>query len=701
MRFKKIKIKNIRSYRSQEIEFPEGSLLLSGDVGAGKTTILLAIEYALFGLQPGQKGTSLLRNDSDVGEVKLEMEISGRTFTIERKLRRSSKGVSNEYAAIIIDGEKVESSITELKSKIVSLLGYPQEFIKKNNALYRYTVYTPQEHMKQIILEDSETRLNILRHVFGIEKFKRIRDNLDLLMSNLKTDAKILQGEILSLDDDKSNLQERKEKVNKVSSLILEKENEFQDKIQIRIQKEKEVDELEERLKEKRIFEREIDKTKILLTTKKEYIYSISSELENLNKSILGETNIFREENLQNIKSEIITKKSKTEAFHNKYWDLSNKIVSLSSERETILQKKERIFRIDICPTCLQDVSENHKHNILNETEKRISEIKNEIEFYNQEKEQVQEIMKKFSQDVEKLEEEKMKLEILKSKIEYLEKSKNRLVQLEAQKQSLDKDISLLINHMESLKAGLLKFAPIEYQLSIQNNELKQEVLSEKYIEIALAELKKELEISSKEIIFLNKAIQKKEMSKEKLYKFQELLDWLSTQFLNLIEFTERNVLLKLRHEFSGLFRKWFLLLVPDNSLDSQIDENFTPIIMQGESEMDYSFLSGGERTAVALAYRLALNQTINSVLSKIKTRGIIILDEPTDGFSDAQITKMRDIFEELNTDQLIIVSHEQKIESFVDNVLRIFKEGNISMVEFPTSPILSVGEEIPENQKP
>ncbi len=123
-------------------------------------------------------------------------------------------------------------------------------------------------------------------------------------------------------------------------------------------------------------------------------------------------------------------------------------------------------------------------------------------------------------------------------------------------------------------------------------------------------------------------------------------------------------------------------MLVPEEDLDSQIDENFTPIIVKEDVEMDYSFLSGGERTAVALAYRLALNQTINSVLSKINTKGIIILDEPTDGFSETQIEKIRDILEELNVKQLIIVSHEQKIEGFVDNVLKVTKEGNISKIE-------------------
>ena len=60
MIIKKLIIENLRSYEKEEISFPIGSTLLSGDIGSGKTTILLAIEFALFGLQPGQKGTSIL-----------------------------------------------------------------------------------------------------------------------------------------------------------------------------------------------------------------------------------------------------------------------------------------------------------------------------------------------------------------------------------------------------------------------------------------------------------------------------------------------------------------------------------------------------------------------------------------------------------------------------------------------------------------
>jgi exonuclease SbcC len=138
--------------------------------------------------------------------------------------------------------------------------------------------------------------------------------------------------------------------------------------------------------------------------------------------------------------------------------------------------------------------------------------------------------------------------------------------------------------------------------------------------------------------------------------------------------------MITLKEEFSKLFSKWFSILVSD-SLNAKLDDSFSPVIEQQDYELDYSFLSGGERTAIALAYRLSLNQVINSLLSNIKTSNLVILDEPTDGFSAQQLDKMRDVLNQLNTDQLILVSHEQKIEGFVDNIIRFTKDGGITKV--------------------
>ena len=681
MKIKKLRLKNIRSFENQEIDFPDGSILLAGDIGSGKTTILLAIEYALFGLQPGQKGSALLRNNSDLGEVSLELEIEGKEIIIERKLKRSHKTVSNEYSAIIVDGERSESSITELKTKVLKLLGYPSDFIKKNNLLYRYTVYTPQEQMKQIVLEEAEMRLNILRYVFGMDKYKKIRENIQILLTFLKEESKVLQGEIKDLDRDKTTIQSVRALVGVLEAKIKEKEAALSNHVSERKSIERENLELEAKIKEKEQFEKEVEKTKIIFATKKDNLSSISREIEEIRKSI-SEIDVFNEASYKEIILALEKANRNIEDLNVNYIELTSQINYLKQNKTENQTKKERIFNIDICPTCLQDVSYHHKNNILNETEKALVELNNKLVSFEKEKKEISSLLEKEKLDRFELEGKKTHQEILKSKIQYAEKSKNKLNELIKLKDTLEKDMLLLSKHVETLKSDVLKFSKFNNLFRIKQDELKKAFVREKNAEISIAELKKELELTHKEISNLASLIDKKEQSKSKLFRHSDLSDWLSNQFINLISFVEKNVMMKLRLEFSNLFGNWFRMLVSEDSLQVHLDENFTPLIMQGETEMDYSFLSGGERTAVALAYRLALNQTINSLFSLIKTRDIVMLDEPTDGFSDSQLDKMRDVLNELNVAQLIVVSHEQKIESFVDNIIKLKKDTSVSALE-------------------
>jgi len=682
MIIKRIKLKNIRSYENQEIEFPLGSTLLSGDIGSGKSSILLALEYALFGLQPGQKGSALLRNNCDFGEVILEFDIDNNNVVIERKLKRDGNSVINDYSAITINNQKEELSVTELKSKILSILQYPPEFIKKNNILYKFTVYTPQEQMKQIITEDAETRLNVLRHTFGIDKYKRIRDNLTIFLNKLKEDSKLIQGEIKTLDSDKERLKSIKDFLQSIESKIGEKEKEVSFNREKRKSIELEVQELDKKIREKDVFEKEIEKSNVIISTKKDNISTLQRELLSLEKTLLEARENFDENKLISVRDEILSRKLAIEKLNSRFIEITTTINSLNANKTFFASEKDRILNMKICPTCLQDVSETHKHNILNRAEQEISEAAKKIEALVSEQAMIKPLLAKERNLLSNLEDEKSRLEGLKAKLSFIQKSQLRIDEVKRQIETLNKDIALLSSHVENLKQEVLKFSKFSNLLKIKQNELKNAFLLEKNSEISLAELKKEIEITSKQIAVLEEDIRKKEESRKKLLNILELSDWLSSQFMNLIDFTERNVLIRLRLEFSKLFGKWFHMLMPQDSFDVQLDENFTPLIIQGESEMEYSFLSGGERTAVALAYRLALNQTINSVLSNIKTKDLVILDEPTDGFSEAQLEKMRDVLEELNVAQLIIVSHEQKIEGFVNNVIRLKKENDVSKTD-------------------
>ena len=678
-------LKNIRSYQSQSIEFPEGSLLLAGDVGSGKTTILLAIEYALFGLQPGQKGSALLRHDATIGEVILECEIDSHEVTIERHLKRENRSIASDYAALTLDGETQEYSVTELKTRILALLGYPGEFVKRNNILYRYTVYTPQEQMKQIIMEDTETRLNVLRHIFGIDKYKRIRENLVLFVNRLKEEAKILQGEVKTIEYDRSRLVTMNGRNKELAANVVERERVWREHIAQRKSLEEEMVGVEKSIREKENFEKEVEKTKILIALKQENFASLAREKKDIEMSLAESGQTYDEARYVSCSEGLIKIKNELESLHGGMMTLMSTLASFEQAQKELITKKERVFKIDVCPTCLQDVPEAHKHNILNETEGRLVMLKKQVELTREQYTALIALINEKKYSASMLEKQKLELEILRSKTEYIDRSKKKRAEVIKQQETLQKDIEFLQKHTNNLKGDILSFSKFDTHYRLKQDELKKAFFIEKNTEISIAELKKEIEMTQEEIARVQREITQKEVLEGKLKYLLNLTDWLSNQFLMLIDFTEVQVMMKLRREFSRVFSTWFHMIAGD-AFEVQLDENFTPVIMQGEFEMEYAFLSGGERTAVALAYRLALNQTINSVLSQIKTRDIVILDEPTDGFSEAQIDKIRDVLEELRVEQLIIVSHEQKIESFVDNVIRLRKVGEFSEIDTSTS---------------
>lgn len=60
----------------------------------------------------------------------------------------------------------------------------------------------------------------------------------------------------------------------------------------------------------------------------------------------------------------------------------------------------------------------------------------------------------------------------------------------------------------------------------------------------------------------------------------------------------------------------------------------------------------------------------------------LLILDEPTDGFSKEQLFKVREIVNELRCPEVIMVSHERELESFADQVFRIEKSNGVSTIK-------------------
>jgi len=683
MLLKKLLIENIRSYEKQEIVFPTGAILLSGDIGSGKTTILLAIEFALFGLEPGQKGTSLLRNGADEARVIIEFELEDKLVIIERTLNRGKKSISQDYCSITIDNEKFEGSVTEIKNKVLSLLNYPQEFAKKTNLLYKFTVYTPQEEMKQIILEPGDIRLNTLRHVFGIDKYKRIEENTNLLSSKLREKIRINEGMIYSLDKDKENLLKKK------NDLVLMKENqkiaaiEYEKAISFRTLKEQDIKDIQQKIEEKRGLENEKSKSDILIHEKDQQVKTLQNVIRGLNLQIDESKKIsFNEDEYKALDERINFQQKKEDEMQKEYIQIIGKINSEMSRKREAESLKYKISALQKCPTCLQEVSDLYKRNIFSKTDEEIQNTQKNINDLALRKNQLTEqldFVKKTKEDFKK---RKSELELLKIKLETLREKENRITETEKQISLIQKDLDLLLKHIKTIESTIADYSKNEVIYEQKNKELLQAKTKENQAAIKNAEINKDIQFLGEQIKDKKEEIDKKEELKKKTERIRELEYWISEKFINLVLYTEKQVMLTLKEEFSKLFSKWFSMLVSD-TLNAKLDDDFSPVIEHQDYELDYSFLSGGERTAIALAYRLSLNQVINSLLSNIKTRNLVILDEPTDGFSSSQLERMKEVFEQLNTEQLILVSHEQKMEDFVDCIIRFTKENGVTDVGY------------------
>lgn len=680
MKIKKIKLENIRSYEQKEIEFPEGSTLLSGDIGSGKTSILLGIEFALFGLQPGQRGNSLLRNGSEKGSVVMEFEIEDLDIIVERTLKRG-KTVSQDYCAITINGDKKEISVTELKSKVLELLNYPMEFAKKQNLLYRFTVYTPQEEMKEIILQDPDTRINTLRHIFGIDRYKKVIENSSLVLSKIREERRLREGAIGNLEQERLELFTKEDELESKRHNLsaMEKELFVKSDMRKRIQEEKE--EITKKVEEKRKFNQEIEKSKIMISGKNDSISNNRKRIEIIHTQIEELEKIrFNPKRILELEQEIESNKREKERLNEKNIEIRSEISSLTYKIDENRKLEQKMSNLQICPTCLQNVESVYRANVLNKAHSESAENARRIEELEIEKIKLFQKIKEVEASMSVKDKEFSDLRIIKMKLEGIQEKKNNILDIERLNQALEKDIEMLRSHMDSLNLSVLELAKYDEIFEEKQRELEQAQAEEKSAEIRAAELRREIEVFSRQVEDLINRIKKLDDIKKRLDYLNELEDWFSKHFSLLVSLIEKNVMTKLKTEFSKSFSEWFSMLVSD-SFYVRLSDDFTPIIEHQDYELDYSYLSGGERTAIALAYRLSLNQVINSFLSTIKTRDIVILDEPTDGFSEQQLDKMRGVLEELNVKQLIIVSHEQKIESFVDNIIKIKKDHGVSGV--------------------
>lgn len=168
----------------------KGIYLITGDTGAGKTTIFDAISYALFGEASGDvRDASMFRSKYADKEtptfVELVFEYNGKEYKVKRNpeyMRPNKKGdgETKETAKaemILPDGRDV-NTITKVNEKIKELLGV-------NKKQFSQICMIAQGDFRKLLDADTKSRIEIFRNIFKTEKFKEIQDNVARDTKNL------------------------------------------------------------------------------------------------------------------------------------------------------------------------------------------------------------------------------------------------------------------------------------------------------------------------------------------------------------------------------------------------------------------------------------------------------------------------------------------------------------------------------------
>ncbi len=154
-------------------DISDNLFLISGDTGAGKTTIFDAICFALYGVTTGEKQAKQSRNVSADSRVKTEVEFlfshNGKEYTVMRsmKLQNHKDGTSEvklDACSLIGDDILPISKGQDITSKIVELIGYDANQFKQ-------VILLQQGDFKKFLDADSAEKQQILGKLFGTDAY--------------------------------------------------------------------------------------------------------------------------------------------------------------------------------------------------------------------------------------------------------------------------------------------------------------------------------------------------------------------------------------------------------------------------------------------------------------------------------------------------------------------------------------------------
>ncbi len=172
----------------QKIPFRPGFTVITGKTGAGKSTILDAVTYALYGSTTRTDPPSNIKAVElfqPGGYARISFRQQGHTYEVKRGF--NARNVS--FLELNEDGASLGGAIPEKDKMIENIVGLDYEG-------FRNSTFVRQEEMKELGSEKGSDRLRVFQKLFRLETFEKAQEAAHSAYKELESEAERLRLKI-------------------------------------------------------------------------------------------------------------------------------------------------------------------------------------------------------------------------------------------------------------------------------------------------------------------------------------------------------------------------------------------------------------------------------------------------------------------------------------------------------------------------
>ncbi|MDO8577004.1 MAG: SMC family ATPase [Candidatus Daviesbacteria bacterium] len=392
----KLKLSNFTSYGQNppELDFTKFKLAaISGLNGAGKSSLLDGVTWCIWGTsRAGDSSDSLIHSGADNMYAEFEFELNGHNFIIKRSRSKKGGGTTNlEFWSG--SHNLTEGTIKTTQEKIITTLHLNFETFSNSS-------YLRQGHADEFTTKGPTERKKILADILGLDHYDLLEEKAKEKSKAALTKLQLLDYQLLEIEAELSQKEERSEKKKAAENKI----NEVETQIKASEEKIKALREKREALS--LAFEQRNKLEQNYLENKKELEEIITqgknrkSKIESLKLQFQKLQGVSGQ--LQNLKS-LQQEKEKMDKTRQEQLEIKNKLSVINGEINVKKQQTQSIQKeIDKltaqlsassktgakCPTCGQEIGKAEKSHVRSQLTTQITNLKKDLQGINFSKEE-------------------------------------------------------------------------------------------------------------------------------------------------------------------------------------------------------------------------------------------------------------------------------------------------------------------------